>query len=213
MVDPSAQTDGAVTGPPPDIAALIAAHHRAVYRYAYRLTGRQAEAEDLTQQTFLVAQQRLHQLREPERAAAWLFSILRNGYFKARARRQPVAAASLELDVDRIPEEIAVDDIDRQELQAALDELPDDFRLVLVMFYFQEYSYKEIAAELQISIGTVMSRLARAKGRLRQRLLAAEEAHQPRSRVGGSGAAPRTGPAVTTTDQVQPIGRKGRREP
>ena len=61
-------------------------------------------------------------------------------------------------------------------MQAAIDELPEDFKIVLVMFYFEECSYKEIAAQLDISIGTVMSRLARAKGRLRQRLLASEDA-------------------------------------
>ena len=56
----------------------------------------------------------------------------------------------------------------------ALNELPDEFKVVLMMFYFDQLSYKEIAASLEIPIGTVMSRLTRAKGRLRQRLLVAE---------------------------------------
>jgi len=61
-------------------------------------------------------------------------------------------------------------EVDRELLQMALDELPDQHRLILVMFYFEELSYKEIARELEVPMGTVMSRLARAKTRLRQRV-------------------------------------------
>src|SRR6476659_10588721 len=60
--------------------ALIDAHYEALYRYAYRLTGSSADAEDLTQETFGKAVARLPQLREPDRAKAWLFRILRNLY-------------------------------------------------------------------------------------------------------------------------------------
>jgi RNA polymerase sigma-70 factor (ECF subfamily) len=60
--------------------------------------------------------------------------------------------------------------MDRDCLQSALDELPDEFRLVVTMFYFEELSYRDIAAALKLPLGTVMSRLSRAKGRLRQRL-------------------------------------------
>src|SRR5207245_1395553 len=59
---------------------LIDAHYQALYRYAYRLSGCAADAEDLTQETFGKALARLAQLREPDRAKAWLFRILRNGY-------------------------------------------------------------------------------------------------------------------------------------
>src|SRR5882724_2659616 len=62
------------------IATLVEAHYAALYRYAYRLSGSQQEAEDLTQETFCLAQNKLHQLREQERAKSWLFSILRNAY-------------------------------------------------------------------------------------------------------------------------------------
>ncbi|MCY2992572.1 MAG: sigma-70 family RNA polymerase sigma factor [Planctomycetota bacterium] len=182
MVEQARPVDCERCGPPMadaaaarlDVATLITVHHRDVYRYAYRLCGRQADAEDLTQQTFLVAQQRLHQLREPDKSLSWLFTIVRNCYLKSQSKRRPVAAASVELDVDSIPEEVSEDDIDRPQLQLAIDELPEEFKIVLVMFYFEECSYKEIAAQLGISIGTVMSRLARAKGRLRKLLLPAE---------------------------------------
>lgn len=164
-----------VTGHTPvDIGSLVVQHHRDVYRYAYRLSGNQPDAEDLSQQTFLIAHQRLDQLRDPDKAAAWLFAILRSCYLKSQRRRRPVTAASLELDVESIPDIVSEEEIDSDLLQSAIDELPDDNKLVLVMFYFEECSYKEIAAKLSIPIGTVMSRLARAKNRLRGRLFRPE---------------------------------------
>lgn len=142
-----------------------------VYRYAYRLAGTAAEAEDLAQQTFLMALQRVHQLRERARAKAWLFAVLRSCFLKGCRKRVPTAAVNLELDIGMIPEEISELEVDSERLQNALNELPDDFRLVLVMFYFDQCSYKEIASELEIAKGTVMSRLARAKRQLRYKLV------------------------------------------
>ena len=60
--------------------------------------------------------------------------------------------------------------LDQERLQLALDELPDMFRLVLLMFYFEGHSYQEIAQQLELPLGTVMSRLSRAKAHLRKRL-------------------------------------------
>jgi RNA polymerase sigma-70 factor (ECF subfamily) len=68
-----------------------------------------------------------------------------------------------ELAAETIPE----GPFDSEEVQQALDELPDDFKIPLVMFYFQDMSYREIAEELEIPVGTVMSRLARAKSSVR----------------------------------------------
>src|SRR5579862_4776996 len=82
------------------IKSLVDEHLSAVYRYAYRLTGTVQDAEDLTQQVFLLAQQRLGQLREAERARGWLFAILRNSFLKLTQRTQPVPAASLGLNLD-----------------------------------------------------------------------------------------------------------------
>ena len=154
-----------------DFSALVVAHHAALYRYAYRLCGCAAEADDLTQQAFLVAQQKLHQLREADRAAAWLFAVLRSCFLKSLRRQRPVNAATLNLEVEQFagPTPDAAE-IDRERLAAALADLPEEFRLVVLMFYFEELSYQEIAEQLEIPIGTVMSRLSRAKGHLRRRL-------------------------------------------
>jgi RNA polymerase sigma-70 factor (ECF subfamily) len=151
-------------------------HHAAVFRYAFRLAGNQQDAEDLTQQTFLTAQQHLQQLRDPGRVVAWLLAVVRNAFLKTRRRIQPATAASLDLEMDEVPAPpAAADEIDREMLELALEELPDEFRIVLLMFYFEDYSYKEIATELEIPMGTVMSRLARAKGHMRRRLSKPDE--------------------------------------
>ncbi len=151
---------------------LVEHHYEVLYRYAYRLTGRIADAEDLTQHTFLTAQRKLDQLREPEFARAWLFSIARNGYLK-QLRSQPNSVA-VSLDVIVEPAEVGSDEIevDSERLQHVLNDMPEDFRTPVILYYFQEFTYKEIAAQMELPIGTVMSRLARGKSYLRRRLAA-----------------------------------------
>jgi RNA polymerase sigma-70 factor (ECF subfamily) len=163
-----------------DFSALVIAHHAPLYRYAYRLCGCAAEAEDLTQQAFLVAQQKLHQLRDADKAGGWLYSVLRSCFLKSIRRQRPVTGQAVNVEVEAVAVETPeVDDVDREQLAAALAELPEDFRLVLLMFYFEELPYHEIAQQLEIPIGTVMSRLSRAKGHLRKRLAAAEQKVSP----------------------------------
>src|SRR5829696_7676828 len=151
--------------------ALIDAHYEALYRYAYRLTGSAADAEDLTQESFGKAFTRLSQLRDPDRAKAWLFRILRNLYLhkvrdEKRHRVLPLDA------VGDLPGRAADEtpDIDPARLQQALDELDEGFRTPLILFYFEEFSYRDIAEQMDLPIGTVMSRLARAKSYLRVKL-------------------------------------------
>lgn len=157
---------------PLTIGQVIERYHQDVYRYAFRLTGRQADAEDLTQQTFLIAQQKLGQLRDETKVDRWLFAVLRSRFSKNRSRRGPLYAGSMEMDMDAMAvEPPPSDEVDRELLARALNELADDFRVVLVMYYFEEASYKDIAQQLGIPMGTVMSRLARAKQRLREQLV------------------------------------------
>jgi RNA polymerase sigma-70 factor, ECF subfamily len=159
-----------------EIAQLVADHHAVVYRYAYRLCGSAADAEDLTQQVYLTAQQKIDQLHDDQKARNWLFSILRNRFLADRRRRMPLPASGLGVDLTFLPDATeAVEDagderIDAERLQRAIDGLPDDFKLVLVMYYFEHCSYREIAARMAIPIGTVMSRLSRAKSHLRRQL-------------------------------------------
>jgi RNA polymerase sigma-70 factor (ECF subfamily) len=145
--------------------------YESLYRYGYCLTGSSVEAEELTQETVARAAQRWPQLREPERAKAWLFQILRNEYLhriRDTKRRNTVSLEHVGDLAEELPEPPFA--ITPGELQSALAELEEGFRTPLILFYFQEFSYRDIAEQMDLPIGTVMSRLARAKAHLRQRL-------------------------------------------
>jgi RNA polymerase sigma-70 factor (ECF subfamily) len=159
-----------------DVQELVERHYQELYRYAFRLSGTAADAEDLTQETFCKAQLKFAQLREPSRAKAWLFSILRNTYLH-RLRDEHRPAVSLE-DVGEVAEALpdSLPEVDPQQLQAALNDLPEAFRTPVILYYFDDFSYRDIAEHMEVPIGTVMSRLSRAKAYLRSRLLMGQPA-------------------------------------
>jgi RNA polymerase sigma-70 factor (ECF subfamily) len=154
------------------VQQLVEEHYAALYRYAFRLAGSQADAEDLTQETFCQAQLKLHQLRDPGRARAWLFSILRNAYLHRTRSKKHEHAVPLDW-VGDLPDRLPgpLPEVDPERLQEALNELPEVFRTPVILFYFEDFSYRDIAGQMDLPIGTVMSRLARAKAHLRARLL------------------------------------------
>jgi RNA polymerase sigma-70 factor (ECF subfamily) len=154
------------------VERLVDDHYVALYRYAYRLSGSSADAEDLTQDAFCQAQLKLGQLRDPARAKAWLFSILRNAYLRRcrSEKHEPLLSLNGIGDLpERTPEPLP--EVDPERLQQALSELPEVFRSPVILFYFEDFSYRDIAEQMELPIGTVMSRLARAKAFLRNRLL------------------------------------------
>lgn len=154
------------------VERLVDQHYASLYRYAYRLTGTASDAEDLTQEAFCKAQSKQDQLRDPARAKAWLFSILRNAYLHRLRQERQQRLVSLD-ELAELPEALpdSWPEIDTARLQEALNELPEVFRTPVIMFYFEEFSYRDIAEQMELPLGTVMSRLARAKGYLRSRLL------------------------------------------
>ena len=163
------------------IIELVAQFAELLYRYAYRLTGNAADADDLTQQTFLRAQQRGHQLRDTAAAKSWLFAIMRNSFLTSRRHVGIVQS------LDQISDPVSLAEppeavVDSEELQAALLELPEEFRSPLILFYFDEFSYQQIADQMGLPIGTVMSRLSRAKAFLRKRLSFEMGVSEPRIR-------------------------------
>lgn len=161
-----------VERPGATIEELVPLYYSALYRYAYRLTGNSNDAEDLTQQTFCSAQAKHSQLREPERVKSWLFSILHNAFLvRQRKHRQARFVTWDEWIHDIENREESSPLVDAGQLQTALLEVPEDFRAVLILYYFEEFSYREIAEQLKVPMGTVMSRLARAKQFLKDRLV------------------------------------------
>ena len=161
---------------------IFAAHLDAAYDFARWLTRDERNAEDVVQEACLRAFKSLDSFRGGN-GRAWLFAIVRNTYYnwlkKSRAERTSVsfddetmeAAELAELESSGGPVELALQQRDAQRLvNAALEELPEEFREVIVLRELEDLSYKEIAAIAGIPLGTVMSRLARARKLLLQRL-------------------------------------------
>ena len=152
-------------------AELVDQHYRAVFGYAYRLSGSVIESEDLTQQTFMLAQSHLTQLREPRAARGWLYTIARNEFLRRRPMSTSIALDDApELVSPEVESEWLDGELTSERLQAALNELPVEFRVPVVLFYFENLSYRDIAEQLDQPIGTIMSRLSRAKSQLRRKL-------------------------------------------
>lgn len=144
-----------------------------LYRFALRLTGSKADAEDLVQETFLVATEKLHQLRDPSTALAWLLTILRRIRAKRPRTLPSIETASIDAILDAGPAEGIVEEVDADQLALVLAQMPEDFREPLLLFYQDELKYREIADIVGCPLGTVMSRIARGKAYLRSRLLPA----------------------------------------
>jgi RNA polymerase sigma-70 factor (ECF subfamily) len=151
-----------------------------LYRTALRLTGRPADAEDLVQETYLKAFRAADRFEPGTNLRAWLFTILHNtARNRARDRaREPlvvdgeaaVRAADLLEQSGDTPETLLAGETLTPDLQAAVDALPDVFRVVVWLRDVEELSYAEIAEALQIPAGTVMSRLSRGRRILFERL-------------------------------------------
>ena len=152
------------------LSRLVDEQYDGVYRYAYRLTGTAADAEDLAQQTFLQAQRKLDQLRDTDRPIGWLLAITANLHLLAHRRQH----GSHWMSLDDLPEPgappAASSEGDGERLRYWLEQMPEEFRLPLLMYFFESLSYREIADRLQVPLGTVMSRLSRGKSWLRSRL-------------------------------------------
>jgi RNA polymerase sigma-70 factor (ECF subfamily) len=154
-----------------------------LYGAALRLTGNVADAEDLVQDTYLKAFRSAAQFEPGTNLKAWLFTILHNTFLNRRRRavREPVAVepdeidrASVDLPAANVtPEQLLLRDSLDGDLQAALDALPEAFRQAVWLRDVEEFSYAEIAAMLQVPIGTVMSRISRGRRLLYERLTSA----------------------------------------
>lgn len=100
-----------------DVTRLVAEFHPAVYRYAYRLTGSVPDAEDLAQQTFLIAHEKIGQLRSVDCARSWLFTILRHLFGRWLQKRSETPAGDLSLNLNSLPGEIPPEDTINSKVQ------------------------------------------------------------------------------------------------
>jgi RNA polymerase sigma-70 factor, ECF subfamily len=159
--------------------ADVLVHLDDLYRAALRLTGNAAEAEDLTQDTCLRAFERLDQLRSPGAARVWAFTILRSIFLRRIERQSRTAGVDVidwplleagEVLQDTYEALRPIQDTPLGEVREALRRLPLPYREPLVLAHVGGFSYKEISEILAIPLGTVMSRLFRARRLLRSEL-------------------------------------------
>jgi len=145
-----------------------------LYGYARWLTGEAHEAEDLVQETYLKALRGFGSFREGTNFRAWMFRILRNTFLTSRSGLRSMASLDEEL-VEEIadigtPETHFVNRANGEALRRAIEGLPLPFREVLLLSDVESMSYKEISEALSIPVGTVTSRLMRARRRVRTAL-------------------------------------------
>lgn len=150
-----------------------------LYRFALSMCQQHDRALDLTQNAFHKLAQNRDKIRDPKKIKSWLFSVLYREYVDQYRRSVRYPSQSL----DDSPEFRGSTDPqgelshDAKVLMRMLGEMDEIFRAPLTLFYIEQLSYKEIAAVLEIPIGTVMSRLRRAKDQLRERM---ESVSQPK---------------------------------
>ena len=143
-----------------------------LYRYARCLTREKAEAEDLVQETYVKALRGFGSFTQGTNFRAWIFRILRNTFLTSRSglRETPLDDDAPVPVEPTTPEKLLMLKFTRETLRNAIDALPAGFREVLVLTDVEEMSYKEIAETLSIPVGTVASRLIRARAKLRKQL-------------------------------------------
>ncbi|OFL09086.1 RNA polymerase sigma factor SigE [Corynebacterium sp. HMSC074C05] len=162
-------------GEMPSWSELVQAHADSVYGLAYRLTGNQQDAEDLTQETFMRVFRSLKSYR-PGTFEGWLHRITTNLFLDMVRHRQVIRMEALPENYDRVPgtlktPEQAVDDAMLDpDLEIALAELQPDYRAVVVLCDVVGLTYEEIANTLGLKMGTVRSRIHRARSSLRATL-------------------------------------------
>ena len=152
-------------------------HIDGLYSYALVLTRNRSEAEDLAQETYVRAIGAMERLRPESNVKSWLFTILRNIWFN-QLRQRRTAPQIVEMDVEGInvgigiktdddPYALYVRTLERNQVREAIQQLPAESREIILLREYEELSYQEIATILDCPAGTVMSRLARARAKLR----------------------------------------------
>ncbi len=185
-VAPDSRPVGGIEGPPPDFAEQALTHMDALYRTALRMMHNQQDAEDLVQETYLKAFRFAGNYRHDVNLRAWLFKILTTSAINryAKASRTPQSDSLEATDEHALYQELkalgghyeqgAEDTVMSQmvdeEVRRALDALPVQFRIAVLLADVEGFSYREIADITNVRIGTVMSRISRGRKLLQQAL-------------------------------------------
>jgi RNA polymerase sigma-70 factor (ECF subfamily) len=153
-----------------DFESLVARYYEPLYQFAFSLARAEADACDLTQQTFYIWATKGHQLRDISKVKTWLFTTLHREFLATRRRQTRFPHVELEGAAMELPvvSPTAVNRLDTAQILAALAEVDEIYQAPVALFYLQDCSYNEIAEILGVPLGTVKSRLARGLGRLQQ---------------------------------------------
>src|SRR5580692_3497832 len=168
-----------------DFESLVARFYAPLYQFAFSLTRGEAEACDLTQQTFTIWATKGHQLRDASKVKTWLFTTLHREFLDSRRRQ--TRFPHLEIDASEAelptvsPASISRTDIDH--VLGTLARVDEVFQAPVALFYLQDCSYNEIAEILEVPLGTVKSRLARGISQLQNLLARDIAASQPPSNL------------------------------
>jgi RNA polymerase sigma-70 factor (ECF subfamily) len=158
--------------------ALVVAYQHRVFSVAYRMLGSRAEAEDIAQEVFLRVHRGIAEFRGDAKLSTWLYAITSRLCFKrlASGERRMLRSRESEDTLSSLPspERDAADRLERRETEAvlhqAIAELAEDRRIVVILRDLEGLAYEEIAETLGVSLGTVRSRLHRARLDLKERL-------------------------------------------
>jgi len=155
-----------------DFESLVTRHYQPLYQFAFSLTRDEADACDLTQQTFCIWAAKGHQLRDETKVKTWLFTTLHREFLGARRKQIRFPQIELYHAASELPvvPPTSLNQLDTAQVLAVLALLDETYRAPVALFYLQDYSYVEIAEILEVPIGTVKSRLARGLDRLHQLL-------------------------------------------
>ena len=152
---------------------LVERYYRAAYASAYAVLGNRSDAEEIAQETFVQVYQKLDRLREPGALTSWIWRISRDTalkHIRKHKRVRPVGEVpDLKLDGSR-PDEPLVAAEEKQQLLAALEELPEDMREALLMRYWEELEYDEMAKRTGVSAAALYQRVCRGLKQLRETL-------------------------------------------
>ena len=157
-----------------DYEQAVISFYEPLYGFAYSLSGNENDACELTQETFARLLAKSRQVRDESKVKSWLFTTLYRVFlgWKSRERRLPhLEISSVEHELPPIAAEM-VDTMERDTVREALLKIDERYRVPLMLYYLEGHSYEEIAEMLEIPIGTVMSRLSRAKALMRESLAA-----------------------------------------
>jgi RNA polymerase sigma-70 factor (ECF subfamily) len=170
-----------------DFQSLVDLHYGPLYRFAMSLTRAEGDACDLVQQTFLTWATKGHQLQDLSKVKSWLYTTLHRAFLESRRRTTRFPHLEITEAETELPsvEPDMVSALDAQDMVQLLGQVDAQFQAAVALFYLEDYSYNEIAAVLEIPLGTVKSRIARGLGQLRE-LVLRKTSSPGRSKGGGA---------------------------